>query len=107
MQTDNSANNNQPNTAQHPKDTPSGEGLSNPTNMTDSYTSKIQALLQGSSGMTLQDRGDAIRELLLQAQNQREIELLRKTSSTHVGEVCYGQTNKDDSVHQVEEDTSE
>ena len=82
LQTENPATH-QRDTVQHSKEAPSGpsgEGLSNPENMADNYTSKIQALLQSSSGMTLQDRGDAIRDLVMQAQNQREIELLRKIS---------------------------
>ena len=99
MQTDNSTTQ-QSNAVQHSKETPSGEGLSNPENMADNYASKIQSLLQGNSGMTLQDRSDAIRELLFQAQNQREIELLRKISLPANRNFLVGSGNPQDNNNQ-------
>ena len=80
VHTENSASSTQENTVQHSKDNPSGEGLSSQAKMADCYTSKIQAIIQNNSGMTLQEKNDLIRDLLLQAQNDREIQLLRKIS---------------------------
>ena len=80
VHTENSASNTQENTVQQSKDNPSGEGLSNRAKMADCYTSKIQAIIQNNSGMTLQEKNELIRDLLQQAQNDREIQLLRKIS---------------------------